>query len=39
MFQDGLPWLGLVVGVSVLACAWPAWRAARITTAAALAYE
>ena len=32
-------WLGLVVAVSVVACAWPAFRATRITTAAALAYE
>jgi len=29
----------LVVAVSVVACAWPAFRATRITTAAALAYE
>lgn len=34
-----LSWLAVVVVVSVLACAWPAWRATRITTAAALAYE
>jgi len=27
------------VAVSVVACAWPAFRATRITTAAALAYE
>ncbi len=32
-------WLGVVVVVSVVACAWPAWRATRITTRAALAYE
>ena len=32
-------WLGLVVVVSALACAWPAARAMRIPTAAALAYE
>ncbi len=32
-------WLALVVVVSVLACAWPAWRAMRVPTAAALAYE
>ena len=32
-------WLGLVVVVSALACAWPATRAMRIPTAAALAYE
>jgi putative ABC transport system permease protein len=34
-----LLWLGVVVVVSVLACAWPGYRATRITTAAALAYE
>lgn len=32
-------WLGLVLGVAALASAWPALRATRITTAAALAYE
>ncbi len=32
-------WFGVVILVSVVACAWPAWRATRITTAAALAYE
>ena len=32
-------WLALVLLVSVVACAWPAWRATRITTRAALAYE
>jgi putative ABC transport system permease protein len=32
-------WLALVLGVSLVACAWPARRAMRITTAAALAYE
>jgi putative ABC transport system permease protein len=32
-------WFGVVVTVSLLACAWPARRATRITTAAALAYE
>ncbi|MBL0170305.1 MAG: ABC transporter permease [Gemmatimonadaceae bacterium] len=32
-------WLGVVLVVSVVACAWPAWRATRITTRAALAYE
>lgn len=34
-----LTWLGVVVVVSLIACAWPAWRATRVTTAAALAYE
>ena len=34
-----LLWLGVVVILSVIACAWPAIRATRITTAAALAYE
>ena len=34
-----LQWLGVVIVVSVLACAWPAFRATRIPTAAALAYE
>ncbi len=34
-----LVWLALVVAVSVVACAWPAFRATRVTTAAALAYE
>ena len=32
-------WLGVVVVVSLAACAWPAYRATRIPTAAALAYE
>jgi putative ABC transport system permease protein len=32
-------WLALVVVVSLLASAWPAFRATRITTSAALAYE
>jgi putative ABC transport system permease protein len=32
-------WLGLVVTVSVIACAWPAVRAMRVPAAAALAYE
>ena len=32
-------WLVVVVAVSVVACAWPAFRAMRVTTAAALAYE
>ena len=32
-------WLGVVLVVSFLACLWPAVRAMRITTAAALAYE
>ena len=34
-----LLWLGVVVVLSVIACAWPAIRATRITTAAALTYE
>jgi len=34
-----LAWLGVVVAVSLVACAWPAYRATRVTTAAALAYE
>ena len=34
-----LMWFGVVVVLSVVACAWPAMRATRITTAAALAYE
>jgi putative ABC transport system permease protein len=34
-----LRWLGVVVVVSVAASAWPAYRAMRITTARALAYE
>ena len=32
-------WLAVVLIVSVVACAVPAWRATRITTRAALAYE
>jgi putative ABC transport system permease protein len=34
-----LLWLAVVLVVSLMACAWPAYRATRITTAAALAYE
>jgi putative ABC transport system permease protein len=34
-----LRWLGVVVLVSIVSCAWPALRATRITTAAALSYE
>ncbi len=34
-----LRWLALIVAVSMLACVWPAWRATRIPTAAALSYE
>lgn len=34
-----LAWLGLVLVVSIVACAWPALRAMRIPTARALAYE
>ncbi|MEP6507869.1 MAG: FtsX-like permease family protein, partial [Gemmatimonadales bacterium] len=32
-------WLAIVVGVSIVACAWPAARAMRVTAAKALAYE
>ena len=32
-------WLAVVVGVSVVACAWPALRAMRVSVAASLAYE
>lgn len=32
-------WLSLVVVVSLVACAWPALRATRVPTAAALAYD
>jgi putative ABC transport system permease protein len=32
-------WLALVVVVSLIACAWPGWRAMRVPTAAALNYE
>ncbi len=34
-----LRWLLVMVPVSLLACAWPAWRAARAPVAASLAYE
>jgi putative ABC transport system permease protein len=34
-----LVWLAVAVVVSVASCAWPAFRATRIPTAAALAYE
>lgn len=34
-----LSWLAVVTGVSIVACAWPAFRAMRVPTAAALAYE
>jgi putative ABC transport system permease protein len=34
-----LQWLGVVIAVSIVACAVPAFRATRIPTAAALAYE
>jgi putative ABC transport system permease protein len=34
-----LLWLALVVVVSILACAWPAYRAMRVAVARALAYE
>src|SRR5579862_453450 len=33
-----LEWLAVVAGVSIVACAWPALRATRIPTAAALTY-
>jgi putative ABC transport system permease protein len=33
-----LRWLAVLVVVSLAACSWPAWRAMRVTTAAALAY-
>jgi len=32
-------WLGVMLVVSLLACAWPAWRAARRPVAGALGYE
>src|SRR5262249_17756053 len=34
-----LAWLAVAVVVSIIACAWPAIRATRIPTAAALAYS
>lgn len=34
-----LRWLAVMVPVSLLACAWPAWRAARAPVAASLAYD
>jgi hypothetical protein len=34
-----LIWLAIVVGVSIVACAWPAIRAMRVTAVKALAYE
>jgi putative ABC transport system permease protein len=34
-----LIWLAIVVAVSIVACAWPAIRAMRVTAARALAYE
>jgi putative ABC transport system permease protein len=34
-----LAWLAVALVVSIAACAWPAFRATRIPTAAALAYE
>jgi putative ABC transport system permease protein len=34
-----LTWLALVVGVSVLACAWPGRRAMRVPAATALSYQ
>ncbi len=38
-FSGIVEWLGVVLVVSLVACAVPAWRATRITTRAALAYE
>jgi putative ABC transport system permease protein len=32
-------WLAMVVGVSLVACAWPAMRGMRVSTTEALAYE
>jgi ABC-type lipoprotein release transport system permease subunit len=32
-------WLAVAVVVSITACSWPAFRATRIPTATALAYE
>ena len=37
-FAGVVQWLGVVVVLSLIACAWPAIRATRITTSAALAY-
>lgn len=38
--SDGvIRWLAVAVTVSIAACVWPAWRAMRITTRAALSYE
>ena len=37
--QGVLAWLAVAVGVSMVACAWPAYRAMRVPTAVALAYE
>ena len=34
-----LRWFAVVVVVSLVACAWPAWRALKVSTRAALAYE
>ena len=34
-----LGWLAIMLGVSLLACAWPARRASRISAARALSYE
>ena len=38
-FSGIVEWFGVVLVVSLVACAVPAWRATRITTRAALAYE
>jgi putative ABC transport system permease protein len=37
--EGSLHWLIWVTGISLIASAWPAWRAMRIPTAAALSYE
>lgn len=38
-WNGALAWLAVVVGVAVLACAWPAVRATRVSARTALAYE
>jgi ABC-type lipoprotein release transport system permease subunit len=37
--EGSMHWLIWVAGISLIASAWPAWRAMRIPTAAALSYE